>query len=1126
MRDYLFGFTTVRNPASIAPLERSRFHILMIESDRRRTHFWSGLNRDTFVGLVQEVHRRAVNFHGIPSFQALEASFANLLAFYREAKAEIRRVDLSDLHELSTDLQAIPLTSAQRVLLWDSFAHYLWVDEKKAAIDAIRSIMIADKLLNALEDVTAAELQGPENQAILRRILDAQVVIPLPLDRTANPRSPGDVMSARQRNMLEAAHDRLVGGAEANDLIRARDDLSFAISRHRMTRRTNERDAQSRSANLIRSELSSAIPARDVERVASALASRLTTENRMPENEVATVLGTITSSATIAVLQPLHQQALTLSALTDSLDRQIDEAEANLGGEIEVAHLATFLAFGAEFTIEESIPPGAIIVKAKRSSNNRYTVYLSYFHDRKRPQLIEVSGIISGGANPVTIAPEALEIDDNRFQTFRLSSETFQGVLNVSLNLRTAAPNAPLANLDPFPISLQVPHFDVPDLSEDPVIGIQPPPLFAINRLGVIDYRRVEQELACYVTGEVSRIENIPARSFKERNSRTLSVTEIEQEVTQELASERQSDTETAEKLEMQTEIENVLREEKGKTFDFGAGVSIELPGTGSLTTNTNLNFNSQSSREDSTTQAINMAKSITQKVQEKLVQKATMRRKSLSRTEFEDIVKSGFDNRLGGDHVVCIYRWVDKIMNNFLVNYGRMSVIEFEIPEPAKNFIRAQETTREEEDFKVRRPKRPRLIGLHGPSSVRRNNYRNFAAIYGIELDPPPPDTIVLSRAFADSLTIVGAGDDHGSPNRSVAYNEIGIPDGYVAVSAAADSESASALSDDGAPFGSGGSFAEGPRLDVSIGDNDFEQPLGFDDKIELNKIEGSVGVGVMAMAAGAFALQVRITCQLKSEVYGDWQHRAYSKLIAAYQKLKDEYDEQRAAHEEEQNKKLDLNPRFKKQVMERELKRVCIQIMTQQHNIDITGDHYGPAPEGKLHPLILSQQLDRHSELVRFLEQAINWPLMSYIFYPYFYAKEETWAVKISHEATNDQLFASFLSSGMGRVAVPIYPGFEAAFNYFLDTGEVWFGNGFVLDSEDDLYLSIADEMLRGTEEHVIEESWQTKLPTNNTIIQSAAAAMIGEGLPCEISDNRIGLGSSTLAPVLPPESTVTPT
>ena len=112
------------------------------------------------------------------------------------------------------------------------------------------------------------------------------------------------------------------------------------------------------------------------------------------------------------------------------------------------------------------------------------------------------------------------------------------------------------------------------------------------------------------------------------------------------------------------------------------------------------------------------------------------------------------------------------------------------------------------------------------------------------------------------------------------------------------------------------------------------------------------------------------------------------------------------------------------------------------------------------------------------------------------------------------------------MGRVAVPITPGFESAFNYFLETGQVWFGGGFVLDSEDDLYLSIADEMLRGTEEQVIEERWQTKLPTNHTILQSAAAAMIGEGLPCEIADHRIGVGTSRLRPVLPPETSGTST
>src|SRR5262249_47778157 len=149
----------------------------------------------------------------------------------------------------------------------------------------------------------------------------------------------------------------------------------------------------------------------------------------------------------------------------------------------------------------------------------------------------------------------------------------------------------------------------------------------------------------------------------------------------------------------------------------------------------------------------------------------------------------------------------------------------------------------------------------------------------------------------------------------------EIAIPDGYAAVSAAADSAIVDALLEDGNPFSGGG------RLDVSIGDSNFQQYFTFDDDVDLNKIEGSVGVGVLANGAGAFALQVRVTCRLKHEVYGDWQHRAYSKLIAAYQKLKDEYDEQRAAHEEEQKKEADLNPRFKKQVMERELKRVCIQ-------------------------------------------------------------------------------------------------------------------------------------------------------------------------------------------------------
>jgi len=57
-------------------------------------------------------------------------------------------------------------------------------------------------------------------------------------------------------------------------------------------------------------------------------------------------------------------------------------------------------------------------------------------------------------------------------------------------------------------------------------------------------------------------------------------------------------------------------------------------------------------------------------------------------------------------------------------------------------------------------------------------------------------------------------------------------------------------------------------------------------------------------------------------------------------------------------------------------------------------------------------------------------------------------------------------------------------------------------------------------------IEHRWQSKLATNHTILQDAAAAMIGEGLPCEIDEDRIGVGNSQLGPVLPPvEEEATP-
>ena len=54
---------------------------------------------------------------------------------------------------------------------------------------------------------------------------------------------------------------------------------------------------------------------------------------------------------------------------------------------------------------------------------------------------------------------------------------------------------------------------------------------------------------------------------------------------------------------------------------------------------------------------------------------------------EFEENNKHGFDNRDGAEHVSGVYRWIDIIYKNQLVNYGKRLMYEFMVPEPSRFF-------------------------------------------------------------------------------------------------------------------------------------------------------------------------------------------------------------------------------------------------------------------------------------------------------------------------------------------------------------------------------------------------------------------------------------------------------
>jgi hypothetical protein len=114
---------------------------------------------------------------------------------------------------------------------------------------------------------------------------------------------------------------------------------------------------------------------------------------------------------------------------------------------------------------------------------------------------------------------------------------------------------------------------------------------------------------------------------------------------------------------------------------------------------------------------------------------------------------------------------------------------------------------------------------------------------------------------------------------------------------------------------------------------------------------------------------------------------------------------------------------------------------------------------PQGQTRnfPCLNLDKVGPEGDFARFFEQAFEWEEMTYFFYPYYWSRLPTWYDKavMTHD---DPLFLEFLKAGAARVVVPVRPGFEAEFQYYLMTGQTW-GGGELFGLVDSDYLSITE-------------------------------------------------------------------
>ena len=643
--------------------------------------------------------------------------------------------------------------------------------------------------------------------------------------------------------------------------------------------------------------------------------------------------------------------------------------------------------------------------------------------------------------------------------------------------------------------------------------------LSGVYNLGIQEYRRVEQTLCCYVPGEVSHIENIMAREFKEKSTRNTLKTEQSSETTTESTIENINDTTTTERNEMSSEIAKILQ--KDKSFDVSGSVTVSKDSKifGSFSSNVNTGYSSTNNSSLSNTEAKNYAKEVTERAQERIEQKVSEKRTYKILKEYEEIDKHGFDNRLGSEHVTGVYRWVDKIYKNRLINYGKRMVMEVEVPHPAMLYKKALQWKNKNKETAQSTPTPPKTLAEFGISNASSINNENAyavdeaAAYFGINIDWP-----VLQKIKSFSLSYNGLGNPNTTCLTEVHTEQ--IDENYqchqITGSFQVNYKGNRLPNGQVVSFFHFGAYQQGAQGYYAPGNNDEDRIFTINQSC-TPPIEDNLSCYFRYQHVNSLSGNFYMHCRLSNDILTAWQNEVYTQLLLSYNQKKSQYEDaiallqaEEAAEAAQAESESYSNEAANRLIEERELKRSCIEMLGRPYCHELGKSFHTcksyrcntcekETVEANIPEIEQSESLDRYAEMVRFFETAFQWELMSYTFYPYYYNPQCIW-YELIQTKSDDPIFEAFLQSGMAKVLVPVRPQFENAVLWYLDSGEIYLGSSSTSETEDDHNLSLIDELQR-PEEGEVEDTWLTQIPSTLTIIQARSAYLEDEdGLPCD--------------------------
>jgi hypothetical protein len=644
----------------------------------------------------------------------------------------------------------------------------------------------------------------------------------------------------------------------------------------------------------------------------------------------------------------------------------------------------------------------------------------------------------------------------------------------------------------------------------------------------------VEEELRRYSLGELASLQTIMRGERREVSTRNLS---------------RTSSTTTTETLSEQEETSSRTTDERysfaaeaQKTAEQAFGVEVGVSVTGKfgpvqVGATANASFDTSQSSTESTSQEF--AKTVTEEASKRVKTSIKETSSVTLLTETQSTTLQAFSNEDGTVHVNGLYRWIDKELDARLMNYGRRLMWAPVVPEPGGLYRGLAKQARRQLQADLVEPVHPSLLdkvslepldpadasdGFRSFEDVDEANYAQLAAVYDVtSVSAPPPDELTGGKAIAVPAGMQPIEMEDDGLSLVMADAGLTIEAGYRLISlgvfAPAGANESHRQYADVLHMGEKKDVAD--RILVMVGNREFrfsatgsgnndpkDIETNFNEMISIIEHDGTVfgdlvrpavPITISASFSGMFALNVVYSAERTPEAFAQWQASTYAAVLKGYVTKKQAYDQavllvKAQVESDVQAQTFNLRADQYRAIELTELKRGCLELLTEgeatgRTSVSVADDG---TPTMVFHEADATGLTDWRSPLANgtvaeWSETVFEWGQTVYEFLPYYWAGAERWA-ETAIASSSDAVFEGFLRAGSATVVVPVRPGYERPFLFFLKTGLLWGGRYLPLFTDPDV-LAVYEDVEQATQIDPpvqVGETWIVRLPTSMVMLQ----------------------------------------